>query len=127
MADLRSFISRLDHPTELIRITEPLSTKFEIASILQQFDGDSAVLFENVKNHNVPIVGGVCSTRERICNALTIDAPSLYSHLLNAIRNPRRPKICDDGPVNEVQEKPMLSKIPILTHYEQDPGPCPGR
>jgi 2,5-furandicarboxylate decarboxylase 1 len=123
MVDLRSFISELDQSNELIRISASLSKKFEIPAILQRFDADSAVLFENVKDHNVPIIGGVCATRERICKALKIDNTVLYSHLLNAIQNPLQSKICEDGPIKEVQENPKLSKIPILTHYEQDPGP----
>jgi UbiD family decarboxylase len=123
MADLRSFLSKLNQSKELIRISESLSKNFEISAILKRFDADSAVLFENVEGYNVQIVGGTCATRERICMALNIDDTILYPHILNAIQTPLRSKICDDGPVKEVQEKPMLSKIPILTHYEQDGGP----
>ena len=123
MVDLRSFLSKLDQSKELIRINESLSKKYEIPAILKSVDADSAVLFEKVKDHNVPIVGGICATRDRICKSLNIDNTILYQHLLTAIRNPLRSKICEDGPVKEIQEKPMLSKIPILTHYERDPGP----
>ena len=117
MVDLRSFLSELDQSKELLRIGEPLSKKYEIPSILQNFDADLAVLFEKVEGHNVPIVGGICATRNRICKALKIDDTILYPHLLAAIRNPLRSKICDDGPVKEVQEKPMLSKIKFF--FEQ--------
>jgi len=123
MSDLRSFLNELDKANELIRIHEPLSTKFEIPAVFKSLDGGPAVSFETVEGSEVPVVGGVCSTRARICKALKIEEDTLYSHLLTAIRNPMRTKRDEDGPVKEVLEKPKLSNIPVLTHYERDPGP----
>jgi UbiD family decarboxylase len=46
----------------------------------------------------------------------------LYQTLLDAMRKPTKCKI-GDGPVNEIIEEGDLSKIPILTHFDGDPGP----
>ncbi|MEM2466144.1 MAG: UbiD family decarboxylase, partial [Candidatus Bathyarchaeia archaeon] len=69
------------------------------------------------------IVANVCGTRKRICEALNIEPEGLYQKLLEAWRNPQKPKIVDDGAVREVMEEPDLLRIPILTHFERDAGP----
>ena len=123
MTDLRSFIKTLEAEGDLIRIKESLSTKYEIPAVLRKFDTRQALLFEKVKGHDAPIIGGLCGTRKRILRALGVEAETTYGHLLNAIKRPAKCTL-SDGPVNEVSvEKPKLSDIPIITHFEGDPGP----
>jgi len=123
MVDLREFLKKFEGRGELIRIKEPLSMRHEIPEALRRFDGGKIVLFERAKEHEGPIVGGVCGTRSRILEALGVKSSELYSHLLEAVRNPTPCKI-GDGPVTEViHDKPSLSEFPILTHFETDAGP----
>jgi UbiD family decarboxylase len=123
MSDLRSFLKQLEEKDDLIKIKEPLSTKLEIAAALQRFDAGKVLLFEKVKGYDEKVVGGVCGTRDRILQGLGINAKDLYPRLQQAIKNPTRCEVVEKGPVTEVIEEGDLTKIPVLTHFNGDPGP----
>lgn len=123
MTDLRSFLKELEKSNELIRIKNPISVKFEAAAVLKKFDRGPTVLFEKIKEGPAPVVANVCGTRERICRALNIRAEELHAKIIDASLHPVSPKVVKDGPVKEILEKPKLTKLPILTHYEKDAGP----
>jgi len=122
MKDLRAFLDEIEDEGELLRIEEPLSPVYEVPAALRHFDGGKVVLFERVKGFGNSVVGGVCGSRDRILKALGMRAEELYPHLLEATRNPVKCSV-GDGPVKEVVEDTSLSKIPVPTHFEGDPGP----
>lgn len=121
---LRTFLARVEEKGEILRIKEEVSTNFEIPYIMKAFDANGPILlFENVEGTKTKIVANVCGTRKRICEALNVEPEGLYQKLLEAWRNPLKPKIIEDGAVKEVVEEPDLLRIPILTHFERDAGP----
>ena len=122
MTDLRDFLHGLEEDGDLVHIEEPLSPRFEIPAALKRFDGGKTLIFEKVKDHETRVVGGVCGMRRRILGALGVKAESMPERLLHASRNPT-PCEVGDGPVKEVVEKLSLGDIPVLTHFEGDPGP----
>ena len=122
MADLRAFLKRVEDDGDVIRIGEELSPEYEIPAALKRFDAGKILLFERVKGHDHRIVGGVCGTRRRIVDALGFSDDQLYPHLLEATKSPRKCRV-GDGPVKEVVEEGDLRKLPILTHFDGDPGP----
>lgn len=122
MSELREFLKQLDERGDLLRIKEPLSPRFEIPAALQRFDAGRALIFEKVKGYDVQVVGGVCGTRDRIMSALGIEREQLYPKLLEALRKPTKCSV-GDGPVKEVVEEGDLTKVPVLTHFDGDPGP----
>jgi len=120
LSDLRSFLGEMDD--EVIRIKEPLSAKYEIPAALHRFDGGKILLFENPKETDTRVVGGVCGARHRILKGMGLTSESLYESMITATKNPVKCSI-GDGPVNEVVEEGDLKDIPVLTHFEGDPGP----
>ena len=122
MADLRAFLKRVEDNGDLMRIGEELSPEYEISAALKRFDAGKVLLFENVKGHTHSVVGGVCGTRQRIMDALGVGPDQLYPRLLEATRSPKKCRI-GDGPVKEVVEEGNLRKLPVLTHFDGDPGP----
>jgi len=50
----------------------------------------------------------------------TINQNELHSWLVEAWRSPQKTRVLEDGVMKEITEKPDLSKIPILTHFEKD-------
>jgi UbiD family decarboxylase len=113
----------MEKKQEVLHVKEKASPQFEISAIIKALDQNSPViLFENIENHKTKVVANVCGTRERLCKALNVEKETLYHHLTEAWRSPTKPKIVEDAPVKEVVEKPQLSKIPILTHFEKDAG-----
>jgi UbiD family decarboxylase len=122
LADLRAFLKRVEDNGDLMRIGEELSPEYEISAALKRFDAGKVLLFENVKGHTHSVVGGVCGTRQRIMDALGVGSDQLYPRLLEATRSPKKCRI-GDGPVKEVVEEGNLRKLPVLTHFDGDPGP----
>ncbi|KYH38645.1 MAG: hypothetical protein AYL28_002980 [Candidatus Bathyarchaeota archaeon B23] len=121
MSDLRIFLEELDSRGELLHIGEELSPRFEIAAVMRHLDG-RPLLFERVEGHRHRVSAGLCAGRGLIGSALGVEDADLYGRLLEAVRNPRRCEV-GDGPVKEVVGRLRLSDIPILTHFEGDPGP----
>lgn len=123
MSDFRAFLKQIEEDGDLIRIKEPLSAKLEVSAALQRFDAGKALLFEKVEGYETKVVGGVCGTRGRILKGLGVEAKDLYPALQKAIKSPVRCEVVKKGPVLEVVEEGDLTKIPVLTHFDGDPGP----
>jgi len=108
---------------EVLKHDKELSPKFEIPAIMKDHDNGPVLIFNKVRGSDFKVVSGLCGTRERIFRAIGADSHTYYSRIIDATNSPTTPKMVDDGPVMEVQEKPDLRKLPVLTHYEKDPGP----
>lgn len=124
--DLREQIAWLEARGELQRIRRPVDPRFEIAALAQRLEGGPALLFENVKGYDLPVVLGTDNDRRRIAAALGSDNRGLIDHYLRAIAQPLAPVEVADGPVHEVVRTEgidLLRDLPVLTHYERDGGP----
>ena len=120
---LRSFLEEMEEKERILRVREPVSPRFEVSSILKGFDGGPVLLFENIEGYETEIAANLCGTRQRICSALDTGLEGLYKKLTEACSSPGPPRTVKECPVKEVVEKPDLSKIPVLTHFERDAGP----
>jgi len=119
---LRAFLEKMEDHNEVAHVTDRISPRFEVSSVLKALQDGSIVFFESVEGYDTKIVGNVCGTCNRICAALDTRPEGLYGKLLNALANPVLPKTVSDAPVKEVQEEPRLSRIPVLTYFERDAG-----
>ncbi|MBX5326648.1 MAG: UbiD family decarboxylase [Candidatus Bathyarchaeia archaeon] len=122
---LRSFLEEKETLNQTLHVTAPVSPRFEISAIMKHFDQNGPVLFfEKIKGYKNRVVANVCGTRERLSTALGVKPESLYQRLIEAWKNPSKPNIAKNGAVKEnIVEKPKLSKLPILTHFEKDAAP----
>jgi UbiD family decarboxylase len=107
----------------VLRQSKALSPEFEIPALMKKFDNGPVLLFSKVKGNSFRVLSGCCGTRDRIFRAIGADSSTYYSKLIGATNNPIPPTIDEEAPVMEVHEQPDLTKLPILTHYERDPGP----
>jgi len=120
--DFRSFLEQLDKDGELVRIRKEVSTEYEMAGIIDALS-EKPVFFEKVKESNIPVVGGLVSSRELIARALNIKKEQLLHKLSNAIENPVRPDVVEKGECQEIVEKDVdLTKLPIMRYTEKDGG-----
>ncbi len=119
---LRSFLEEMEKAKEVIHVRDQVSTQFEASAIMKDFNGDPILFFENVEGHDVKMVANICGTRERICSALRVSPQNLYKKLIGAWSSPVSPRIVKKGSVKDVAEKASLSSLPVLTHFEKDPG-----
>lgn len=149
--DLREFIAALEARGLLRRITEPVDCHLEITEItdrVSKMEGKDnvALLFENVKGYDMPVLMNAFGSYERMALALGVeklddvgdeireilripyislqhkmDVVSLIPMAKKAINFPKYVK---KAPCQEVVEmEPDLDKLPILTCWPQDGGP----
>ena len=126
--DLDEFIARLDKAGDLVRIRQRLSTKYEIAAVLDLADKTTgqAVLFERVRGHRTPVVGNLLSRRRRLALALGVEEGELLKEYSRRVKRRVKPRQVSDGPVMQrVVERNVniLKEIPVLTHRKGDASP----
>jgi len=148
-SDLREFVALLEERGLLKRVSIEVDPFLEITEILDRLvkaEGD-AVLFENVKGYDVPVLANVFGSMERICLALGVDelddvgsrisellrldAPSGFRDGLKMLSRLKevagfKPKIVKTGACKEVVlggGDVSLDRFPILTCWPGDGGP----
>ena len=148
--DLREFIDELEKRNWLKRIKVPVDAELEITEITDRVSKfkDSrnvALLFENVRGYDMPVLMNQFGSYERICLALGVEKlddgandirellklPYLSlknrSNIVSIISTGSKvinfPKYVKNAPCQEiVDERPSLDKIPILKCWPQDGG-----
>ncbi len=76
--DLREFIARLEAAGELIRVKAPVSAQLEITEIVDRISKgpagqNKALLFENVRGYDVPVLINAFGSPRRMAWALGVD------------------------------------------------------
>lgn len=144
--DIGQFISALENAGELKRVKEQVDSDLEIAEILRRmmYSNGPAILFENVKDHSIPVLGNAFGSMkrleigletndfteigQRIVNLTKMDIPSgLFGKLKKLPELSKMsesfPKLEKNGPVTSiVSDSPSFSNIPILKAWPKDAG-----
>jgi len=128
ITDLRQFIQVLERDGELLRIGSEVDLKFEISGYIRNTSdvAGPALLFENVKGHSMPVVGGLYSSRRLMLKAMGTTEEHAVGHYLEAMRNLSEPRLVASAPCKEViklGDRASLSELPIPIHAAQDSGP----
>lgn len=148
--DLREFIDYLDRRGQLRRIKAPVSRDLEITAITDRVsksrDHNFALLFEQVRGHDIPVLINAMGSRERMSWALglrdldelrermgsltkpevplgTLEKLQKLSELSEVLRY--RPKMVEHAPCQEVVltgDQVDLNRLPILTCWPEDGG-----
>jgi 4-hydroxy-3-polyprenylbenzoate decarboxylase len=146
--DLRAFISALEKAGELKRVTAEVDPNLEITEIADRAvkSNGPALLFENPKNHNIPVlinsfasmrkmelaleVDSIDSIAARIAEYLEMKTPQGLMGKLKMLPKLAEmgsffPREVSGGPVKEVIKKDNFSlyDYPILKCWPQDGGP----
>jgi len=126
--DLREFLSLLEEKGDLLRTQKPVEVKFEISSYIRKTSDERgpALLFENVKNFDMPVLGGVFATRERAFLALETSPEDYVNKFQNALEHLVPPRLVSKAPCQEVIHAGSgldLARLPIPIFSEKDPAP----
>ena len=104
----------------IIEITEELSNEFEVAKVLRKYPKDT-VLIKNVKGFDIPVISGICNTRDKIAKSINCEVSEITEKIIEAMENPIKvDKFTDFSDYDSLDID--LNKIPILTHYTRDGG-----
>ena len=104
----------------VIEITDELSTEFEISKELRKYPKDT-VIVNNVKGFDIPVISGICNTREKIAKSINCEVSQITEKIIEAMEKPIKVDKFTDFSEYDTSEVD-LDKIPILTHYKRDGG-----
>ncbi len=126
-SDLREFLKFLEEHGELLKTKKPVDTKFEISSYIRKTSDQRgpALFFENVKNFDMPVVGGIFATRERAFLALETSSQDYVHKFQNALDHLLPPKLVSNAPCKDVIQTGNdvdLTRLPIPIFSEKDPA-----
>jgi 2,5-furandicarboxylate decarboxylase 1 len=126
--DLREFLKCLEEHGELLKTKKPVDVKFEISSYIRKTSDQRgpALFFENVKNFDMPVVGGIFATRERAFLALETSSQDYVHKFQNALDHLLAPKLVSNAPCKDViytGNDVDLTRLPIPIFSEKDPAP----
>ncbi len=107
--DLRDFIAQLEKKGELKRITQEVDPVLEMTEICDRTlkQGGPALLFENPKGHNIPVLANLFGTPDRVAMGMgesSVTALRGVGELLSQLKEPEPPKGMKDA----------IDKIPVF-------------
>ncbi len=144
--DTTEFIQELEKAGELKRVKTQVDSNLEIAEILRRtmYGNGPAILFENVKGYDMPVLGNAFGSIKRLQIGLEMDdftdigqrivdmtkmeVPSGFLNKMKKLPELSKmgevfPKLEKSGPVTEVtDDSPSFNKIPILKTWHKDAG-----
>ena len=94
--DLREFIARLEAAGELIRVKAPVSAQLEITEIVDRISKgpagqNKALLFENVRGYEIPVLINAFGSPRRMAWALGVDDLNELATRLGSLLKPELP------------------------------------
>ncbi|MFK8014182.1 MAG: 4-hydroxy-3-polyprenylbenzoate decarboxylase [Gammaproteobacteria bacterium] len=151
-SDLRDFIEKLEHMGELKRIKTPVDPILEMTEICDRTlkKGGPALLFENAKGYDIPVLGNLFGTPRRVALAMgqdSVEALRDVGELLAFLKQPEPPSSAREFIERMPQFKQVLNtrhkvvrkaacqknviegdavdlaKLPIQTCWPGDAGP----
>ncbi|HHH43248.1 MAG TPA: 4-hydroxy-3-polyprenylbenzoate decarboxylase [Gammaproteobacteria bacterium] len=110
--DLRDFITQLEQQGELVRITHPVDPALEMTEICDRTlrAGGPALLFENPKGFEIPVLANLFGTPQRVAAGMGVDSVAALrevGELLAFLREPDPPK----GMKDAWQKLPVFRKV----------------
>jgi 2,5-furandicarboxylate decarboxylase 1 len=123
--DLRQFLETLDKAGMLMRVSETVDTRHQIAAYIRKTSDQRgpAVLFEQVKDFDMPVVGGVFAHRDLMLKALDVTEEHAIEHYLNALANPLPVRVIDTGPCQDkvqLGDEVDLGTLPAPIYSAED-------
>ena len=123
--DLRDFLAKLESQGELKRITTEIDPHLEMTEICDRVlkAGGPAILFENPKGHNIPVLGNLFGTPRRVAMGLgqeSVSALREVGELLAALKEPEPPKGLKDA----WDKFPVLKQVLNMAPKVVSSAPC---
>lgn len=123
--DLRDFIDKLEARGELKRISQPIDTELEMTEIADRTlrAGGPALLFENPKNSEIPVLANLFGTPQRVALGMgqdNVQALREVGKLLAYLKEPEPPK----GIKDLWQKLPVFRQVLNMPAKEVRKAPC---
>ncbi len=122
---LRGAFDLLERAGQALRVTAEVDWRHEAAGVLWELSHGPAVLFEHVTDHEVPLVGNLLNTRDKLSTALGIEANELGPRMAAAVDRRTPVEVVDDAPCQEVVVTDgidLTAMFPVPQISEHDGG-----
>ena len=132
-ADLREFVGQLEAQGELKRVAAEVSPRLEMTEICDRVlrAGGPAILFENPAGHDMPVLGNLFGTVNRVALAMGVAAGAEpraalrdIGRLLAALKEPEPPKGFKDAWARLPQLRQLVSKVLDMAPKTVSSAPC---
>ncbi|KWV49329.1 hypothetical protein AS156_16480 [Bradyrhizobium macuxiense] len=126
---MRSFLSDLAKAGDLVSLSEPISTDYEIAACLAEADDGPALKFESVKGSSgpaaMPVVGNLLNSLPRLALGLGSTTRAMQETLIAAIEKPLPHRVLSSAPCQDhrVDQPSLTDELPIPRFFEKERGP----
>jgi 4-hydroxy-3-polyprenylbenzoate decarboxylase len=123
--DLRDFIAQLERDGELRRITAEVDPYLEMTEICDRTlkRGGPALLFENPKGYDMPVLGNLFGTPERVARAMGAESVAALrdvGELLAFLKEPEPPK----GMRDAWEKLPAFRQVMNMAPRQLKSAPC---
>ncbi|MGF6947576.1 2,5-furandicarboxylate decarboxylase 1 [Neobacillus sp. B4I6] len=123
----RTWLTHLQTTGRLATIDKNVSLEYEVAAIAKKLDGKKATYFTSVEDYEIPVVSGICSTREDFAEALETDQYNVITKFTEAVSAPEACLLVNEkeAPVKEniiLENIDLMKMFPIPVHHEKDSG-----
>jgi 4-hydroxy-3-polyprenylbenzoate decarboxylase len=123
--DLREFMAELEAMGQLKRIQQPISPVLEMTEIADRTlkAGGPALLFENPKGYNIPVLVNLFGTPERVALGMgqtSVAALKEVGELLAFLKEPEPPKGLKDA----WHKLPLFKQVLNMAAKEVSSAPC---
>ena len=123
-ADLNDLVADLDKRRLLTRIVDPVDPDLEIAAVTDRAckssGGGPALLFENPRGFDMPVVTNVFGSLERMCLALGVRALDDLASEIDELMTPPSPK----GVLDALKMIPLAGRLTDLMPKNVRDAPC---
>lgn len=126
--DLQKIIEKLEAQGRITHVKSEVDPAYELSGIAKKMEGGNAVLFENVKGHNMPVLCGLWWNRDNVGAAFDTtgkDVKHLFAKAASEFeKNPIECVVVENAPCQEVVSlEPDLYELPTPTLALKDGGP----
>ncbi|MCK2016218.1 UbiD family decarboxylase [Peribacillus frigoritolerans] len=123
----RTWLTHLQTTGRLATVDKNVSLEYEVAAIAKKLDGKKATYFTSVEDYEIPVVSGICSTREDFAEALETDQYNVITKFTEAVSAPEACLLVNEkeAPVKEniiLDNIDLMKMFPIPVHHEKDSG-----
>ena len=125
-ADLRDFLTQLEHRGELKRIARNVDPHLEMTEICDRVlkAAGPALLFEKPKGHQIPVLGNLFGTAQRVALGMgeeSVEALREVGKLLAFLKEPEPPKGLKDAWQNT---RPVFMQVMHMAPKLRSGAPC---
>jgi 2,5-furandicarboxylate decarboxylase 1 len=123
---LRSILRDWERTGDLHPVDRVVDPRYELGAVLSLRKDGPTQLFRRVQGYEMPVVGNVLNTRDKIARGLGVPPSELQAACIEALEHAIEPAVVPTGPIQDVvHERPvdMGALLPVPTWFEKERGP----